>query len=257
MEPISSRGPQSGSIFSFQYYMWFFDVDTKDVFGRCLLAVNPFNKAPFLDPESVFGEQLENGRAGETGLIAGGGYPDLYGPFWICTTLIFVLFFASTVVGLLFSFWQQKTYEYRFDLLTGAAGLMYSYTFIVPAILWLVIRYFNMSPTTTLIQLICLYGYSNITWIPVAILSISPLLGAPTASNIIRWVFITIGFAFSGSFIGKNLYMVLIPRESANMGVNKKPALILLVCVLLVHTAFALSVKILFFAGVKFSSGNN
>jgi protein YIPF1/2 len=134
---------------------------------------------------------------------------------------------------------------------------MYSYTFIIPTVLWLVVRYLNISPTTTLVQLICLYGYSNITWIPVAILSISPLLGAPTASNIIRWIFITLGFAFSGSFIGKNLYMVLIPRESANVTVNKSAGISVLIGVLLVHTAFALSVKILFFAGIKVDSGSS
>lgn len=225
--------------------------------GRCLLALNPFNKTSFLDPDSAFGEQLESGRAGETGLIAGGGYPDFYGPFWICTTLVFVLFFASTVVGLLFSFWQHQNYEYRFDQLTGAAGLMYSYTFIVPTVLWLVIRYLNISPTTTLVQLICLYGYSNITWIPVAILSISPLLGAPTASNIIRWVFITLGFAFSGSFIGKNLYKVLVPRETENVAVNRKSGLTVLLGFLLLHTAFALAVKILFFGGIKVELGSS
>jgi hypothetical protein len=243
------RRPRTGGIFSFDYYAWYFDVDSNDVARRCLFAINPLNKTPFLEQEDTFGGQLESGRSG---LVAGGN-PDLYGPFWICTTVVFVLFFASSLMGMLFSSWQGVKYEYQFDLLTGAAGLMFGYTFVVPVVLWLVIRYLDISPATTVLQLICLYGYSNITWIPIAILSISPLVGTPTLSNIIRWVFIGLGFVVSGSFLAKNIYKTIVPSldHSQSLTVNKRPALFVLVGVLAMHVGLAIGIKFLFFAGIK------
>lgn len=239
-----NNNPSSNShgVFSFGYYAWYFDVDTRQVWERCLLALNPFNKQMFLDSD-----EYVSAEAGTGGTIIGGSRPDLYGPFWICTTLILVLFFSSTLVGLLFSSWQGVKYEYKFELLTGAAGLMYTYTFVVPLVLWVVFRYLNVSPTTTLFQLVSLYGYSNITWIPVAILSVSPLLGVPTLSNIIRWIFIGLGFLFSGSFIAKNIYRKLANQE----GGDRRSATGILIAVLIAHVVLAFSVKLLFFGGIK------
>ncbi|ANB14497.1 Yip5p [Sugiyamaella lignohabitans] len=244
--PLLGSGNKTGSIFSFDFYQWYFNVDTPVVLYRCLLALNPFNNTPFIDSEA----DLNVGSP--AGLIAGGdGNPDLYGPFWLCTTVIFVLFFASTLTGLLFTAWQGGKYDYKFDLLTGAAGLMYGYTFVIPTGLWLIVRYLNISPSTTLLQLISLYGYSNVTWIPVAILSISPLLGTPTLSNVIRWIMIALGFTLSGSFIGKNVYRALIPsQQSDSFVIDRKPALSVLIGVIALHMGLSFAVKILFFGTV-------
>lgn len=240
----NSRGnDHSHGILSFGYYAWYFDVDTRQVWERCLFALNPFNKRMFLDSD----DEYSSAESGTSGTISGGSRPDLYGPFWICTTVILVLFFSSTLVGLLFSSWQGVKYEYKFDLLTGAAGLMYTYTFVVPLVLWVVFRYLNVSPSTTLLQLVSLYGYSNIVWIPVAILSVSPLLGVPKLSNIIRWIFIGLGFIFSGSFIAKNIYRKL----STQQGGDKRSATGIMVAVLIAHVALSFAVKLLFFGGVK------
>lgn len=216
------------SIFSLQYYLQFFDVDSDQVLTRCIQALNPFDKRPFL---SALDAEV-GGDLAET--------PDMYGPFWICTTVVFVLFFASTLVGLLFSSWQGVKYEYKFDLLTGAAGLMYGYTVVVPTVLWLGLRYYSLGMHVGLLELICLYGYANVTWIPVAILSVSPLLGAPTISNIIRWVFIVLGFAMSGMFLVRNVHRRL--GEIAPTTAKVVPGFILVA-----HAGLALAVKFLFF----------
>ncbi|KAB8336874.1 hypothetical protein FH972_021182 [Carpinus fangiana] len=83
----------------------FFDVDTHEVLRRCAAAVFP--RANFLDVLD--------------------GNPDLYGPFWLATTVVVILFLTGSV-----SRWLQSAgqpgYAYDFRLLSGAAGLVYGYT---------------------------------------------------------------------------------------------------------------------------------
>lgn len=78
------------------FYAQFFDVDTSSVLQRCWTALYP--RANFLDV-------LE-------------GNPDLYGPFWIATTVVFILFIAGTI-----SQWNAMAgngpFLYDFRLLSG------------------------------------------------------------------------------------------------------------------------------------------
>lgn len=62
--------PQSYSIFSIEYYQKFFNVDTEIVKERFLSAIVP-RRAPVNYLKHNIGMN-----------------PDLYGPFWICTTLV-------------------------------------------------------------------------------------------------------------------------------------------------------------------------
>lgn len=227
------------SIFSLKFYASYFDVDTVDVLRRSLLALNPFT------PRQVFlfhtDDNVDPAPA------------DLYGPFWITSSVIFFLFFASSVTGLVISsFVDHTSYEYRFDLLTGAASMLYSYTFVWPPILWAVTRYQGLlteQPNATFISFISLYGYSNIVWIPVAILAVMPLDGLlPTFTEVYRWCVVFLGYAFSSVFLGRNLKTLFIPRESANVAVDRKPGFAFLTIALLLHVALAISVKYLFFA---------
>jgi hypothetical protein len=93
----------SGSSSSSKRYLWtlsfyaqFFDVDTSSVLSRCWAALFP--RANFLDV-------LE-------------GNPDLYGPFWIATTVVFILFLGGTIS----QYWaehHEKEFVYDFKLLSG------------------------------------------------------------------------------------------------------------------------------------------
>jgi hypothetical protein len=96
---------------SLQYYSQFFDVDTTTVLARCRAALFP--RANFLD------------------LLDGN--PDLYGPFWIATTVVAILFLAGTIswklTGNAGKEADGKTWgAYDWGLLSGAAGLIYGYT---------------------------------------------------------------------------------------------------------------------------------
>lgn len=90
-----------------------------------------------------------------------------------------MLFLSSTLAQYFARFGQEgdgggMKYTYDFTLLSGAAGLMYGYTFVVPAVLWVVLRWFG-SESANLLEAWCLYGYANLVWLPVAIASVSPI----------------------------------------------------------------------------------
>lgn len=103
------------------------------------------------------------------------GNPDLYGPFWIATTVVVILFMTGTISAYLASEGKGH-YAYDFTLLSGAAGLIYGYTLFIPLGLWATLKWFG-SESANLMECWCLFGYANLIWIPVALVSWSPLTG--------------------------------------------------------------------------------
>ena len=82
---------------------------------------------------------------------------------------------------------------------TGAAGLIYGYTFVIPVGLWGALKWFG-SESANLLECLALYGYANLIWIPVAMISWSPL----TALN---YAFVGVGLGVSALFLFRNLYV--------------------------------------------------
>lgn len=103
------------------------------------------------------------------------GNPDLYGPFWIATTVVVILFMTGTISQYLATEGKQH-FAYDFKLLSGAAGLVYGYTLFIPLGLWGALKWFG-SESANLMECWALYGYGNLIWIPVALVSWSPLSG--------------------------------------------------------------------------------
>lgn len=87
-----------------------------------------------------------------------------YGPFWICSTLVFVAASIGTFITYIAHKLQNKEWNYDINLVTWSAGLFYGYSTIVPLCLFLVLKYF--SAPSGLVQLLCLYGYSLFVFIP-------------------------------------------------------------------------------------------
>lgn len=83
-------------LWSLSFYAQFFDVDTSSVLHRCGAALFP--RANFLDV-------LE-------------GNPDLYGPFWIATTVVLILFLGGTISDYLARA-GKGAFAYDFSLLSG------------------------------------------------------------------------------------------------------------------------------------------
>lgn len=206
--PSSSSGKRF--LWSISFYSQFFDVDTSAVLQRCWAALFP--RANFLDV-------LE-------------GNPDLYGPFWIATTVVLILFLGGTISDWL-STRGTAPFAYDFRLLSGSAGLVYGYTLFIPVVLFLALRYFG-SESANLLECWALYGYSNLIWIPVAVISWSSI-------EILNWTFVAVGFGMSVAFLLRNLYPVL---SATDRQVSK----VLLIIVVVLHAGLAITIKILFFA---------
>ncbi|KAL1649990.1 hypothetical protein SLS58_001366 [Diplodia intermedia] len=198
-------------LWSIGYYQQFFDVDTAEVLKRCWAAIMPL-RSNFLDV-------LE-------------GNPDLYGPVWIATTVVMILFLTGTMSQYLARSGEDH-FPYDFRLLSGGAGLVYGYTIVVPVALWGVLKWFG-SESANVMECWALYGYANIIWIPVALISWSPI-------TILNYVFVGIGFAVSAFFLFRNLYPVLSATDV-------KTSKILLIVVVALHAGLAIAIKILFFA---------
>ncbi|OEL27695.1 Protein YIPF1-like protein [Dichanthelium oligosanthes] len=156
-------------------YKPYFDVDTSDVVERIWESVFPF-RGTFTEKTS------EN--------------PDLYGPFWTCTTLIFVAASIATFVTYLSHKWHKKEWSYDINLVTWSAGLFYGYVTFVPLLLYAILKYF--SAPAGLVQLWCLYGYSLFIFIPASLLSIVPI-------EIFRWVIAGAAGFMSATFVAVNL----------------------------------------------------
>jgi hypothetical protein len=95
-------------LWTLSFYAQFFDVDTISVLSRCWAALFP--RANFLDI-------LE-------------GNPDLYGPFWIATTVVFILFLGGTISE--YQTWTEAGhYAYNFKLLSGMQTSSYNLLYSV------------------------------------------------------------------------------------------------------------------------------
>jgi hypothetical protein len=92
---------------------------------------------------------------------------------WIATTVVVILFLTGTINQYLAIRGVGK-FEYDFKLLSGAAGLVYGYTAFVPVGLWAVLKWYG-SESANLLECACLYGYANLVWIVVALVSWSPI----------------------------------------------------------------------------------
>ncbi|KFY34145.1 hypothetical protein V494_07023 [Pseudogymnoascus sp. VKM F-4513 (FW-928)] len=211
LPPPATSSSSAKHFLSLGFYSQFFDVDTSSVLSRCGAALYP--RANFLDVLD--------------------GNPDLYGPFWIATTVVFILFVGGTVSQYLADTGKSSDgFRYDFRLLSGAAGLIYGYTAVIPVVLWGALHYFG-ADTAQLLECVALYGYANLIWIPVALISWSRI-------SILNWVFVGVGFGLSVAFLLRNLYPVLNATE-------RKVGKGLLVLVVVLHFALSVAIKFLFF----------
>ncbi|KAJ3296296.1 hypothetical protein HK104_001776 [Borealophlyctis nickersoniae] len=169
--PPQPRAPQvTGGFWTIEFYAQYFDVDSTEVGQRMLASIFP--KQNFLQ---VIGEK-----------------PDLYGPFWISTSVIFALFVTSTVAGSMAAWLNdQKGYTWKLDGLSTAVAAIYIYATALPALVWGIGRYFSVP--MNLLQIVDVFGYGLTIWIPVSLLCIIPL-------DLMRWVLVLIAFVVSVLF---------------------------------------------------------
>ncbi|THH03471.1 hypothetical protein EW146_g10437 [Bondarzewia mesenterica] len=215
---ISDTSKGSASFWNVEYYQVYFDIDTKTVLSRCLTTLYP------LSPNYTSAHLTPS--------------PDLYGPFWTLTTLIFTLFVTSSLASSITSYLSYEPVTYDFALLSVAVGLVYAYGIGVPILLWGVLRYLGVVGTGGegwgMVEALSVWGYAMFAWIPVSILCIIPV-------PVVRWILTGLAFAFSGYFLVANVYPVLASADS-------KAIRLIIILVAAFHAALALVFKVLFFS---------
>jgi hypothetical protein len=126
----------------------------------------------------------------------------LYGPFWILTTIVFLLSSTGNLARY-FNNWEKSEFIFRLTLVRYAVIIVYSLGLGFPLVLGLILRLFEsrITPIQVLkmpIQMICLYGYSLSSFILVLLLCIIP-------SNIFHWLLMLYGILNSSAFLIMNI----------------------------------------------------
>jgi len=210
----------SGGFWTLKYYQPLFDVDTIQVLNRLKGSMLP-------RPRGVFFDLISQN-------------PDLYGPFWISTTLIFCM----AMTGNLASFFafvpteKQPKWTYNFNQLTVAGSVIYSYVTVLPVVIWLLLRYYEASKR--LVDVLCLYGYTLGIFVPISVLCVLPL-------PFIRWILVFVGGAVSGVFLLSNFHAHLTDIFPYGEGDAKRKMYILLGGIGVFHLILIFLFKFQFF----------
>ncbi|CAB61455.1 Protein YIP5 [Schizosaccharomyces pombe] len=194
-----------------------FNVETKDVVQRCIHTLIP--TVNFFD--------VVDDR------------PDLYGPFWITTTVIQALFFSNSITEYARYATGHGTSGYSIKKLISAASIIYGYTTIIAVLLWGILVWNKCNPK--LLDCLCLYGYANIVWLPVSLATPPFGLLSTLASHIVKYVLTGIGLLISIVFLTRNLYPIC---QQAGSNLCK----LLLFGIIVFHCLLALSLQLIFFS---------
>lgn len=210
--------PKSYHFWNVQYYAYLFNVDTPQVVQRIVRSMMPFRFS--------FMETIQSN-------------PDCYGPFWIASTLIFILaasgnlssYFSHAIASNTHVEWTAD-----FNLIPVAAAAIYGYVFLVPLVLWGVLKYLTVP--VKVLDVVCIYGYSLFIYIPISIVCIVP-------SSLLQWVLIFAACGLSGWFLLSNM---IVPIRNAS---HFKKGMVIMVVLLSLHVGLALLYKLYFYAHIN------
>ncbi|VDH98417.1 Hypothetical predicted protein [Mytilus galloprovincialis] len=160
--------------------------------------------------------------------------PDLYGPFWICTTLVFTTAIAGNLANYL-SMGSSADYNWKYDFhkVSFAATAIFSYWWILPGVIFGFLWWSGNQIGYTFLEILCVYGYSLAIFIPISILWVVQF-------NWFQWLLVILGTVLSGGV----LVFIFLPavRES-----TKKYTWALIVIIFLLHASLAVGFKLYFF----------
>jgi len=202
------------SFWTFEYYQQYFDVDTHQVLHRILGSMIPNPKTNYLQ---------QHIRPN----------PDLYGPFWICTTLVFTTAIAGNLANYFQSIGHEYTWHYDFHKVTFAATAIYSYWWIIPTIIWGLLMWRGSQAGYTYLEMICVYGYSLAIYVPISILWTIQV-------SWLQWLLVLLGMGLSGA-------VLVITFWPAIRDDNKQFAILTVVLILLFHGLLAIGFVLYFF----------
>ncbi|KAK4050181.1 hypothetical protein OIO90_005163 [Microbotryomycetes sp. JL221] len=204
---------RSGGLLNLDFYARYFDVDTSTVLTRCFKTMVP--------REDYVAEVLSD-------------VPDLYGPFWVPTTLVFSLFLTTSLSTSVHAYLDGESYRYDFTRLGAAFTLVYLYALGFPVVVWAALKYWAGATERSVVEVISLYGYSTTVWIIASWLNLLPV-------SILRLALVFGATAISLFFLIRNLYPVIsnAPNVSSRL---------LLVVIVVVHLITSLALYWAFLA---------
>ncbi|MCJ8739517.1 hypothetical protein PDJAM_G00048160 [Pangasius djambal] len=210
---------QTGGFWTFEYYQSFFNVDTVQVLNRIKGSLIPLPGRNFVK------HHIRSN-------------PDLYGPFWICVSLVF----SVAISGNLSTFLSQlgdPHYHYRpqFHRVTIAALAVFLYAWLVPLGVWGFMTWRQSAARQmsaySFLETVCVYGYSLFIYIPTSILWIIPF-------GWLQWLLILIAMSVSGSVLVLTFWPAV--RDD-----TKTTAFSIMAAIVLLHALLAIGCKLYFF----------
>lgn len=161
----------------------YFDVDTIDIQERVEGSIRHCNE-PFQFRESILNKE---GKA-----------PDLYGPFWIGMTLVFFLAVTSNTSKYLKT--ESADVEYDIRHLVDAFSTVFVLIFALPIGIFLISKFLPtpLVASSSLVEIISIYGYSLIPFIPATVLCLVP-------SILMEWIILVSAASCSLLLVLRNL----------------------------------------------------
>ena len=155
------------------------DVELNDIKQKLKGPLIPFNKS--------FYQSIETNS-------------DLYGPFWIFTTIIFLIALIGNISSYMHSENKEK-FVYDYNHVPHAIFIIYGFGFGAPFTLWLIMK-FLFKIDIDLITNICIYGYSYTILIPILLICIIPF-------KLISTLALLYFLIHSCTFLFYNMYLVI------------------------------------------------
>jgi hypothetical protein len=157
----------------------YFNVEVNDIKQKLKGSLIPFNKS--------FYESIEINA-------------DLYGPFWIFTTIIFLIALIGNFSSYVHA--EDKTkFVYDYNHVPHAIFIIYGFGFGAPFILWIIMK-FIFRIDIDLVTNMCIYGYSYTALIPILLVCIIPFKLVATLALLYFLI-------HSCTFLFHNMYLLI------------------------------------------------
>eukprot|EP00347_Sterkiella_histriomuscorum_P019422 403341685 len=200
-----------------EFFQSYFDITTNELTMRLLTSLIPFNRKFYQSYKSK---------------------PDLYGPFWIYTTLIMILSISGNYSMYLQSSASETNFVYNFNYIPIAATIIYCTGLGMPFALKLIMRFMGANFFSgTFIEIAGIYAYSFTSFLITAFVCAFPISG-------LQWTFVIYSAITSTGFLIATFWSDL----SETLDAKKRLIVIAFICG--VQVMFLMIFKFYFFQHV-------